>query len=188
MCAPLIVLLALAACGQGTDAATPAAQQKAISMDGKPHILEQRGKFTITPTTLFCGDRSYIAPELVKIFGNSEHYGGLERLPEALEKIGQPTYINGSTRWGALDQKHCPDNGHNIIIHQSLSLNAAGTPYRIEMTARQGAALARVGVERAGFSTKFQTGMPVPSHDPEYWNPAGDALQISKVIITAIFK
>jgi hypothetical protein len=95
---------------------------------------------------------------------------------------------SGRVYYGQDLKSYCPDNGHNIIIHQSLSLNAAGTPYRIEMSARQGAALARVGVERAGFSTKFQTGMPVPSHDPEYWNPAGDALQISKVIITAIFK
>ncbi len=52
-CVKTIILSAgmlLAACGQAP--ATAAPQQKAIPMDDKVHVLEQKGKFVITPETL----------------------------------------------------------------------------------------------------------------------------------------
>jgi hypothetical protein len=186
------LLLVLAACGQAGNSAT-APQQKAISMDGKPHILEQRGSFTITSTTLFCVKEPVIDKTLIN------QSGGMDRMLQqpidnALEWMGQSRLLidkSGRVYYGQDLKSYCPDNGHNIIIHQSLSLNAAGTPYRIEMTARQGAALARVGVERKDRSDY-----------PSYWGQFADKItdppnfqpifieemkMLSPILINAIF-
>jgi hypothetical protein len=138
-----ILLIAVAACARADNGT---AARKAIPMDGTVHILEQRGKFTITPTTLFCNTDGYVHPTLSKMGITS---GGLSGISAALEHIGQPTYINGSSRWGSLDNKYCPDDGQNIIVHIVFTMNASGQPYRIEVQAQQGMALARVALERA---------------------------------------
>jgi hypothetical protein len=196
MCAPLIVLLALAACGQGTDAATPAAQQKATSMNGKPHILEQRGSFVVTRDISICVTQPYYDSELVRQAQNLPMVDSMlvKSLEAKIKDMGHEEWLKNATTgvWFGKDAiSHCPDNGHNIIIHQSLSLNAAGTPYRIEMSARQGAALARVGVERKDRSDY-----------PSYWGQFADKItdppnfqpifieemkMLSPILINAIF-
>jgi hypothetical protein len=71
-------------------------------------------------------------------------------LSEAIKALGQSDYLNGSGRWGMLDNKYCPNNGQNVIIYGTLTRNAQGMPYRIEVQAQQGMTLARVALERAG--------------------------------------
>jgi hypothetical protein len=140
------IFFAVAACARA-DSGTVA--RKAIPMDGTVHILEQRGKFTITPTTLFCNTDGYVHPTLSKM--GLRFYGSLDgvMLSEAIKALGQSDYLNGSGRWGMLDNKYCPNNGQNVIIYGTLTRNAQGMPYRIEVQAQQGMTLAHVALERA---------------------------------------
>lgn len=141
----LIMFFVLAACGQGASEAAP--QQKGVPMGDKVHVLERRGKFSITPTTLFCLELAEPNPSLKKL---GIHHATMDgsMIAAAIVQIGQSDYIGGQSRVGYYSKADCPDNGQNITIHSALTMNASGKPYRIELLARQGTAVIRRAIER----------------------------------------
>jgi hypothetical protein len=166
--------------------AKPATQKPAAATDGQPRVIEQRGKFVIKPDTLFCSQNGRIHPAM-KAYG--PFYGTVDgvQLREALKRIGQSNYIGGTTRAGILSTAHCPDDGKNIVFGGVMTLNTAGTPYRLELEARQGAgknaAFVKVAVARADGYSPHYTPMIYddPGPGPEF-HIAGSIREDSKIL------
>jgi hypothetical protein len=186
----------LAACGQDKSAAEP--QQKAIPMDGKVHVLEQRGRFVITSTTLFCVKEPDYQSYISKLDNNLPMIDHIlmDILSKHLGNNGQYIDANGDRHgriyFGELRDKYCPDNGHNIILHQSLTVNASGKPYRIEMSARQGAVVVSLGIERAEGHERPGVDFDFPPYRVGFIQRAKvaivpDSKDVSSAIISYIF-
>jgi hypothetical protein len=141
----LPVLLALhgavpvAAAPNAAPAKAKPAAQKSTTNDGQPRVIEQRGKFVIRPDTLFCGVKHFVDTKL-NFDVQDPGYTGIitPYMVQRLREIGQTEYIGGAIRGNRLDSKLCPDNGKNIIVSGRSITNASGTPYRLELEARQG--------------------------------------------------
>jgi hypothetical protein len=78
-----------------------------------------------------------------------------------------------------------PDDGVNILITNEYGLNAAGEPYCLQLTARQGPRIWRRTISRPGLVEQLrgEIGMTPDgrSNDPNrYWNPFMDSLSLAR--------
>jgi hypothetical protein len=79
------------------------------------------------------------------------------------------------------------DNGVNILVTQQLSLKPDGTPYCVQLTARQGPRLWRHSIHRAGFVEQLAQSVGIDrqgrSRDPSrYWSPASDGVDLASAL------
>jgi hypothetical protein len=189
--------------------AKPATQKPAAATDGQPRVIEQRGKFVIKPDTLFCGVKYVVDPKL-NFDVQDPGYTGIitPYMVQRLREIGQTEYIGGAIRGNRLDSKLCPDNGKNVIVSGRSITNTAGTPYRLELEARQGpmksGAFVKVVVARIGklhplATAEFdETPQKTPAHQREAekdWKHrmlmdslSKDAEDVSNMLVNILFE
>jgi len=79
------------------------------------------------------------------------------------------------------------DNGVNILVTQQLALKPDGTPYCVQLTARQGPRLWRRTIFRAGFVEQLAQSIGIDregrSRDPSrYWDPATDGGELASAL------
>lgn len=135
-----------------------AAPDGEIPTDGSIHVVK-RGRFVVAPTTLFCGIDAEVDNSLSKIGVRGLGIDGII-LGNALQERGQSTqHRDGSNRQRMLDEKHCKDDGNNVIYSGRVAMNRIGKPYRLTLVVRQANALWQGVIERTQLSAFNREGV-----------------------------
>jgi hypothetical protein len=170
----------------------------AVSQGGLTvHGPDRNGLLVEVPATRFCVGTPDPTPEVMAQldrylywFGKGDTYRTADILQEALLSRGKSSDqpgAPGQTRVFGVDQPafiaSVCDRPTDIVIHQLVSLNAAG--YRVTLVARQGKASWRMSIDRAtgvrfenwwqklDENNRFENGAP-------YWSPGLDVQAIAR--------
>lgn len=126
----------LGGCSSAESASIPAFVQAMMDADvpddGRIHV-EQRGRIRISPASLQCIAPARINDGLAQL---DVRFAGIG-LRDVYTALGQPDYINGSSRHGQLGDR-CEDNGENQVVQWVLTSNRNGEPYRLALAIWQG--------------------------------------------------
>lgn len=184
-----IMLAGLAACGpsggfakEQSGVQIEAVPDSAIPTDGSIHVVK-RGRFFITPTTLFCGVDAEVDDALSKVGVRGLGIDGVV-LGDALKKMGQSTqHSDGSNRQRILDGKHCTNDGTNVVYSGRVALNRKGEPYRLTLVVRQRDAFWQGVVERAEgklHPNAFGIADDTPGNSPDTFGSSAEADSIGR--------
>jgi hypothetical protein len=142
------------------------------------------------------------AGDYTKLIKESALFKNKSKLPDGsprfiFVKVDKSLYgYSGQMKNGKLFERFCQNNGINIIINETISLNSYGELYSITLTARQGRSFwrqvieRRRGQERPGFGRPLTAGEEGPLLSVEQTQAMAiplDAADLAKALSDTIF-